>query len=56
MLSNIGNDPIAGGGEAEKTYRGFMTEQYADSISRSGGIGIADQIYRELVRIQENAQ
>ena len=38
---------------AEQTYRGLLTEQYADTITKAGGIGIADHIYRELMTLQE---
>lgn len=56
MMEGLGNDPVTGGGEAEDTYRSMMTEQYAKAIAESGGIGVADQIYRELVKLQEAAQ
>lgn len=56
MMEGLGNDPVTGGGEAEDTYRSMMTEQYAKAIAESGGIGVADQIYRELIKAQEAAQ
>ena len=56
MMENLGNDPITGGGNAEQTYRSMLTDQYAKSIAGSGGIGIADQIYHEIIKMQENAQ
>ncbi len=46
-------DPFSG--QATETWRGLQVEQFAKSISDSGGIGIADQIYRELLLMQENA-
>ena len=45
-----------GGGHAEKQYRGFMTSEYAKAISEQGGIGIADQVYGEILRMQEAEQ
>lgn len=42
-----------GGGQAEKTWRGVMIREYGAEISRSGGIGIADEIVRQLLRTQE---
>jgi Rod binding domain-containing protein len=58
MLSSMfegigGEDDIFNGGYAEETYRGLMTETYADAITKSGGIGIADNIMRELIGLQE---
>jgi peptidoglycan hydrolase FlgJ len=36
----------------EEIFRPMLIERYAEAISRSGGIGIADSIMRELVRMQ----
>lgn len=56
MMEGIGDDPITGGGEAGTTYRNMLNEQYAKAIADAGGVGIADQIYRELIKIQEDSQ
>ncbi len=32
---------------------GMMADEYAKLISRSGGIGVADAVLRELMRVQE---
>ena len=42
-----------GGGNEEGLYRSMMNEEVAKSISRQGGVGIADSIYREIMRQQE---
>ena len=42
-----------GGGNEENMYRSMMNEEVAKSISRQGGVGIADSIYREIMRQQE---
>ena len=42
-----------GGGQAEETWRGMMIQQYGAEIARSGGIGIADQVVRQLLHLQE---
>jgi flagellar protein FlgJ len=42
-----------GGGNEENLYRSMMNEEVAKSISRQGGVGIADSIYREIMRQQE---
>lgn len=44
------------GGSAEETWRGLLIDQYGKSIVKAGGIGIADQVYREMMRIQEGAR
>jgi hypothetical protein len=33
-----------------------MIDEYGKLISRSGGLGIADQVKREMLKIQEVAQ
>lgn len=42
-----------GGGEGEKMWKGLLVEEYAKEMAASGGIGIADQVRSELLRIQE---
>lgn len=53
MQSEIDTDGPFGGGHAEKIYRSMMADQYARSIAQSGGVGIADQVYAEILRSQE---
>lgn len=52
---NLGIDPDSafGGGQGEAAYQSMVSEQYGKSISAMGGIGIADNIYKEILRIQE---
>lgn len=56
MFSGISSDGMFGGGHAEKTFRSLQVEQYANAASRSGGIGIADSVYRQLLKQQEAFQ
>lgn len=44
-----------GGGHAEGIYRSMLNEQMAQQMTAEGGFGLADQIYRELVGLQETA-
>lgn len=37
---------------AKETYEGWQDQEMAKSISRSGGIGLADALYRQLVQQQ----
>ncbi len=53
MFSNIDTDGPLGGGEAEKTYRSFMVDEYGKLIARAGGIGVADHVKREMLSMQE---
>lgn len=42
-----------GGGPGEQVYRQMLVEQYGKSLARNGGIGIADQVQREILKLQE---
>lgn len=42
-----------GGSEAEETYQSMMVSEYGKIISRSGGIGVADQIKKAMLKLQE---
>ncbi|MEM6616126.1 MAG: rod-binding protein [Pseudomonadota bacterium] len=57
MMEGVDQDSITGGGgQAEDNYKQMLTEQYAEAISASGGIGIADQVMKELIKLQEQSQ
>jgi peptidoglycan hydrolase FlgJ len=53
MFSGIESDSTFGGGSAEETYRGMLTNEYGKLISKAGGLGIADAVKSELIRAQE---
>tara|TARA_Y100000590_G_scaffold463455_1_gene630238 strand:- start:506 stop:805 length:300 start_codon:yes stop_codon:yes gene_type:complete len=44
-----------GGGSSEKLYQSMLNEEVAKSISKQGGIGIADSIYNEIIKTQQIA-
>lgn len=53
VFENIETSEHFGGGEGEKMWKGLLVEEYAKEMAASGGIGIADQVRSELLRIQE---
>lgn len=53
MFESLDTDGLGGGGMGEQIFRPMLVERYAESIARSGGVGIADSIVRELMRLQE---
>jgi len=53
MNEGIQTDGPFGGGQREDMWRGMLNEQYAASIARQGGIGIADQVYSEILKMQD---
>lgn len=40
----------------EDIYKSLLLDEYSKLISRSGGIGVADHVKREMLAIQEGAQ
>ena len=56
MFTGLKTDPPFGGGSSEKTYRSLLVSEYAKQISQNGGLGLADQITRDLIALQEGAQ
>ncbi len=53
MFTQIDGDGPFGGGGANGVWRSMLTDQYARSFARAGGIGIADQVFRTLIAHQE---
>jgi len=53
MSAGLQTDETFGGGESEKIFRSMMNDEYAKSMSKQGGIGIADVVYREMLALQE---
>jgi Rod binding domain-containing protein len=52
MFTGIDGDGPFGGSGALKIWRSFMTDQYAKSFAKSGGIGIAGMVYDTLLKQQ----
>ena len=53
MFSGVETDPLFGGGPGETVFRSLMIDEYGKSVASTGGIGIADSVLREIVRLQE---
>ena len=53
MYSGIEPNPTFGGGNAEKLFRSMINEKTAQSMAKNGGIGLADAVYTEIIRLQE---
>jgi peptidoglycan hydrolase FlgJ len=46
---------LFGGGVGEATWKPMMVEEMAKSIAQNGGVGIADEVMKEMLRIQETS-
>ena len=55
MFSGLETDGMFGGGNAEKVYRSMLNQEVGKSIAQSGGLGIADSVMREIIKMQEAA-
>ena len=56
MFSGIKTDGPFGGGHGEQVYRSMLNQEYAASIAKSGGVGIADDLFNEMIKTQEQSQ
>ncbi len=52
MFAGLQTEAPFGGGQAEEVFRPMLLDQYAEAVSASGGVGIADAVFSELLRMQ----
>lgn len=55
MFEGVTSDPEFGGGEAENQWRSVMLDEYGKSIAAGGGVGIAKQVMKVMLKAQEAA-
>ena len=55
MFAGLETEEPFGGGHAEKMWRSQLSQEMGRSISASGGIGIAESVYRSMIAQQEAA-
>ena len=56
LTEGAGEDgPLGDNGTGGGVYRSMLAKEYAGSIVKTGGLGIADQIYRQMLQMQEGA-
>jgi len=53
MFDGLDTEGLGGGGMGEQIFRPMLIERYAESITRAGGVGIADSVVREFMRMQQ---
>lgn len=53
MFAGIETDGPFGGGEGESVFRSMLNQEYGKAIASSGGVGIADMVYRQMLALQE---
>ena len=52
MFTGMDGDGPFGGSGALKVWRSFLTDEYAKTFARSGGVGIAAHVYDQLLKHQ----
>ena len=53
MFATVRTDGPFGGGFSEDMWRSLQVDEYGKAIARSGGIGIADAVLRQILKMQE---
>lgn len=52
MFNALDTNGLGGGGSGEAMFRPMLVDNYAKGLSASGGVGIAQSVLAELVRMQ----
>ena len=55
MFAGIKEDEMFGGGQAGDMYRSMLNEEYGRAIAKSGGIGVANQVMQQILKMQEGS-
>ena len=53
MFTGINGDGPFGGDGASGVWRSFLTDEYAKTFAKAGGLGLADHVYNALIAQQE---
>lgn len=53
MFAGVDMSPMAKDGASKDIYQSMLVDEYARLISRAGGIGLADQVRQEMLKLQE---
>jgi len=56
MFEGLKSDGPFGGGHAEKMWQSMLVKEYGKSLAQSGGVGLADEVQKQLLRAQEGMQ
>ena len=56
LVANTGAEgPLGDNGTGGSVYKSMLVKEYAGEIVKTGGVGIAGQIYRQMLQMQEKA-
>ena len=52
MFADLGADAPFHGGASEEAFRPMLLEHYAKAVGAGGGVGVADAVTREILKLQ----
>jgi flagellar protein FlgJ len=52
MLKGVTVSEPFGGGSGEEMFKSFMTDAIGKDMARNGGVGLADTVQREMLKLQ----
>jgi Rod binding domain-containing protein len=52
MFEGLTTDGLGGGGAGEAMFRPMLVQEYAKGIAQAGGVGLAEPVLRELMKMQ----
>lgn len=55
MGSNGTEGPLGENGTGGEIWRSMLTQEYAKQLQKAGGVGLSDQILRDLIQVQAKA-
>ena len=53
MFEGISTEAPFGGGKGEEVFRSMLLQEYGKTMAKTGSIGVADAVKRELIKAQE---
>ena len=52
MFKDVGAEAPFNGGQGEAAFKSFMSDAMAKQMVRSGGVGLADTVGKEMLKLQ----
>jgi len=53
VFENLESEGMFGAGHSEEIYRSLLVDEYGKAIAKNGGIGVAEAVQREILKLQE---
>ena len=54
MFAGIETNSLFGGGQSGTMFRSLLVDEYGKAVARAGGIGLANDVAREILKAQES--